>query len=374
MSILKYIYELRKRFAIKMGLVGIILILISLLANDIFIGQINIPSFIITLIGKIGEVIFIAGFIAFALEQHSISLLERDLSKSIISEIIDKHFPRKELIKFMLNCIRNLNKYENIDSEIYSIYEKHGLLELANEPRREQLSVIFKNEGNIKDEPDKILLKKIYDYRARNEANEQGRNKRVNENGLIAFFDETLSEVKEYNKDEILAIINEKFKVDFTFTTSFEMAYINKKIEQEKIEPIFISKNDFDRDNCRPMKYSKNEDKPELYGVYEIFRKNDGNMVLKYNLFFNVEIPPGKYIDLWMQVKGVESNYDLWTYEFISWTQGVTFELQLGDEFETKIEDVLIGVETIPNKSNTRLKYNGWIMPHSSISVCWKKK
>jgi len=37
--------------------------------------------------------------------------------------------------------------------------------------------------------------------------------------------------------------------------------------------------------------------------------------------------------------------------------------LQLRDDFETKIEEVLIGVPNLPIKSNSKLKYNGWIMP-----------
>jgi len=53
------------------------------------------------------------------------------------------------LIGFILKGIRNLNKYEEIDNEIYSLYEKHGLLELAEEPRMSNLSIIFKKEGEV---------------------------------------------------------------------------------------------------------------------------------------------------------------------------------------------------------------------------------
>jgi hypothetical protein len=60
--------------------------------------------------------------------------------------------------------------------------------------------------------------------------------------------------------------------------------------------------------------------------------------------------------------------------EFISYTKGVTFELQLGDNFETKIDEILIGVPNPPIKSNSKLKYNGWILPHSSISGIWRRR
>ena len=87
-----------------------------------------------------------------------------------------------------------------------------------------------------------------------------------------------------------------------------------------------------------------------------------------------MRIPPGEFIDLCFSIKGIVSDYDLWTYEFISYTKGVTFDLQLGDDFETRIEEVLIGGPNPPIKSNSKLKYNGWILPHSSISGAWRRR
>ncbi len=76
---------------------------------------------------------------------------------------------------------------------------------------------------------------------------------------------------------------------------------------------------------------------------------------------------------MYFKLKTIVSDYDLWTYEFISYTKGVRCELHFDEEFETKIEDVLIGVPIPTIKSDNKLTYNGWIMPHSSISVSWRR-
>ena len=177
-------------------------------------------------------------------------------------------------------------------------------------------------------------------------------------------------------EDEILKnIIHKYLDISFKFSTSFEISgYIcNKGLLP--LEPVFLDRKDFDLENCRPINYGNSKEfQPELYVVYEIISQSDGNRLLKLNAYFNVKIPPKEYIELFFEVKGIVSDYDLWTYEFISYTKGVTFELQLGDDFETKIEEVLIGVPNPPIKSNSKLKYNGWIMPFSSISGTWRRR
>ena len=132
---------------------------------------------LIDLFGKVGEAFILSGFVVFVLEEHPLALMVKDVSKSIIDEIIDRHFTRNELIGFILKGIKNLNKYEHIDDEIYALYEKYGLLELTDEPRRSNVSIIFKKEGEVEGEKDKIILSRIYDYRATNEAQEIGNSK-----------------------------------------------------------------------------------------------------------------------------------------------------------------------------------------------------
>ena len=379
-SIFKDLFEKRKSLAVKVGLTGVILLLLSLLAKEMVpisqpTGFLHILNVIIELFGKVGEAFILSGFVVFVLEEHPMALMVKDVSKSIIDEIIERHFSRNELIGFILKGIKNLNKYEHIDDEIYTLYEKYGLLELTDEPRRSNVSIIFKKEGEVEGEKDKMILSRIYDYRATNEAQEIGNSKLINRDGLVAFFDSPIPQLIDETEEEILKNIHTYLDISFKYSTSFEISgYIcNKGLLP--LEPLFLHHNDFDLSNCRPIKYGDNEEfRPELYVVYEIISQSDGNRLLKLNAYFNVKIPPKEYIELFFEVKGIVSDYDLWTYEFISYTKGVTFELQLGDDFETKIEEVLIGVPNPPIKSNSKLKYNGWIMPFSSISGTWRRR
>lgn len=380
-SVFKDLFEKRRSLAVKLGLIGVILILVSLLAKEMYPDQQTtgislVLNILIDLFGKVGEAFILSGFVVFVLEEHPLALMVKDVSKSIIDEIIDRHFTRNELIGFILKGIKNLNKYEHIDNEIYTLYEKYGLLELTDEPRRSNVSIIFKKEGEVEGEKDKIILNRIYDYRATNEAQEIGNSKLINRDGLVAFFDSSIPQLMNETEDEILKnIIHKYLDISFKFSTSFEISgYIcNKGLMP--LEPVFLDRKDFDLENCRPINYGNNKEfQPELYVVYEIISQSDGNRILKLNAYFNVRIPPKEYIELFFEVKGIVSDYDLWTYEFISYTKGVTFELQLGDDFETKIEEVLIGVPNPPIKSNSKLKYNGWIMPFSSISGTWRRR
>jgi len=379
-SIFKDLFEKRKSLAVKVGLTGVILLLVSLLSKEMMpisqpTGFSHILNVIIELFGKVGEAFILSGFVVFVLEEHPLALMVKDVSKSIIDEIIDRHFTRNELIGFILKGIKNLNKYEHIDDEIYTLYEKYGLLELTDEPRTSNVSIIFKKEGEVEGEKDKIILSRVYDYRATNEAQEIGNSKLINRDGLVAFFDSPIPQLMNETEDEILKNIHKYLDISFKFSTSFEISgYIcNKSLLP--LEPVFLDRIDFDLENCRPVNYVNNKAfSPELYVVYEIISQSDGNRLLKLNAYFNVKIPPKEYIELFFEIKGIVYDYDLWTYEFISYTKGVTFELQLGDDFETKIEEVLIGVPNPPIKSNSKLKYNGWIMPHSSISGTWRRR
>ena len=380
-SIFKDMYEKRKSLAVKIGLTGVILLLISLLAREMIplempTGIWHIISIIIELFGKVGEAFILTGFVVYVLEEHSLALTVKDVSRSIIDEIIDRYFSRNELIEFIFRGIKNLNKYEHIDDEIYELYKKHGLLELTDEPHRSNASIILKKEGEVAGEKDKIILNRIYDYRAMNEARQGGNVKLVNKDGLIAFVDAPILEAVGDTDDEILKHIGKYFDINFKFSTSFEVGGLMCNKNLLPFVPVFLPHKDFDVENCRPKNQSdKTKDfKPELYSVYEVLSQSDANKILKLNLYFNLRIPPGEFIDLCFEIKGIVSDYDLWTYEFISYTKGVTFEMQLGDEFETKIEEVLIGSPNPPIKSNTKLKFNGWILPHSSISGAWRRK
>jgi hypothetical protein len=210
---------------------------------------------------------------------------------------------------------------------------------------------------------------------AKNEAKEGGTSKLINRDGLVAFFDSAVPGLATEEEEEILKNIHKYQDISFKFSTSFEINGYSCNKNLTPLEPVYIKRSEFDLENCKPNN-SKNEKeiKPELYVVYEIISQSDGNKFLKLNAYFNIKIPPKEFIELFFEVKGIVPVFDLWTYEFISYTNGATFELQLGDDFETKINEVLIGVPNPPIKSNSKLKYNGWIMPHSSISGTWRRK
>ncbi|VVB56381.1 Uncharacterised protein [uncultured archaeon] len=212
-SIFKDLFEKRRSLAVKIGLTGIIFLLFSLLAKELIpisqpTGILHILNVIIELFGKVGEAFILSGFVVFVLEEHPLAMMVKDVSRSIIDEIIDRHFTRNELIGFILKGIRNLNKYEQIDDEIYSLYEKHGLLELAEEPRMSNLSIIFKKEGEVEGENDKIVLNRMYDYMAKNEAKEGGTSKLINRDGLVAFFDSAVPGLTTEEEEEILKNIH----------------------------------------------------------------------------------------------------------------------------------------------------------------------
>jgi len=375
-SIFKELFEKRRSLAVKVGLTGVIFILISLLAKELVpveqpTGIMHIANVLIELSGKIGEAFILSGFVVFVLEEHPLAMMVKDVSRSIIDEIIDKHFQRDELIGFIVRSTKNLNKYEVIDEEIYNLYEKHGLLELTSEPRKSNASIIFKKIDEF-DSGKHILINRIYEYRATNEAREGGSSKLINGDGLAAFFDSDIPVLTNPDEHAVIGMIEKYLNAQFKFSTSFEID--GQKGNLISLQPVYLDRKYFDSIACRPKNNDAKEIKPELYGVYELLNRSDVTSLLKLNFYFNVKIPPKEFIEIFFEVKGIVSEYDLWTYEFISYTKGATFELQLGDEFETKIEEVLIGVPTPPIKSDSKLKYNGWIMPHSSISGAWRRK
>lgn len=375
-SIFKELYEKRRSLAVKVGLTGVIFILISLLAKELVpveqpTGIMHVSNVLIELAGRIGEAFILSGFVVFVLEEHPLAMMVKDVSRSIIDEIIDKHFQRDELIGFIVRSIKNLNKYEVIDDEIYNLYEKHGLLELTGEPRKSNASIIFKKIDKL-DSGTHILINRIYEYRATNEAREGGSSKLINGDGLAAFFDSDIPLLTNQDEITVIQMIDTYLSTQFKFSTSFEID--GQKGNLISLQPVYLDRKDFDSNACRPKNHDAKEFKPELYGVYELLNRSDATSLLKLNFYFNVKIPPKEFVEIFFEVKGIVSEYDLWTYEFISYTKGATFELQLGDDFETKIEEVLIGVPTPPIKSDSKLKYNGWIMPHSSISGAWRRK
>jgi|GEM_PF-5167453 len=134
MKIFNILHEKINIFAIQLGLAGIIFLFSSIILDELIMNpalSVELYRIIILFIEKIGELLIVAGFVSFILEKHNISQITEQLSTSIINEIINSYFTREKLLDFIKHCIKNLNKFEKIDDEIYGLYSEHGILELT---------------------------------------------------------------------------------------------------------------------------------------------------------------------------------------------------------------------------------------------------
>lgn len=356
-----YIVEKLESFALKTALVGISLFIPSIVFND---------SFITFILDRIGEAFIIAGVIAYFVERHHLSLIIKGTSKSIIDEIINQYFTRNQVIDFILECTKKLNSIENIDEELYDLYSEHGILELANEPQRSGLSIVLEKFSDSDTEENKFILRRKLQYTAKNEANIENRYKLINEDGMVSFLEFPLDEIN--NVEEIINNISND--INFEFFSSFEIENSNSNHERVNIKPIFLDKNDFDMRKCKPKQHTNlRKFKPQIYALYETIRKSPDKTMIRFEFIFNVKIPPQQNLQIFLDIIYSASYFDIFTYEFISYTKGVLFRLDLGKEFETKIGEVLIGAPTVFEKSDTEISHDGWIMPHSSITATWKR-
>ncbi len=286
--------------------------------------------------------------------------------KSFYDECMSK-YSREELINLLMTCTQRLNQFEYIDDEIYKLYQEHGLLELANEPQKSKLKLIFKRVTRDI-EKDKIVLKIIQDFRLTNESKKGGSNKKINADGLVSFFN---IDLKSLDMTKLSDEIEKHLQTSIRFTASFPI--YGSQYENVDLKPdFFIPAKDFDYDHIRKKGDNEIKSKPTLYAVYKVSKLED-YYLLDIGLYLDVEIPPEEYINLYIITEEIVPDFYLWAYEFISWTNGVDFQLELGDEFETDICYLIPG-EKPSILTRTKFKYNGWIMPHSAISMVWRRK
>jgi len=167
--------------------------------------------------------------------------------------------------------------------------------------------------------------------------------------------------------------LEKKYDIDFEFSSSFKINGLNSHKQREKLKPKFIENCDFDFENVKPRNVQSNEKIPELFAIYEIIYQYRDRNILEIKYILNVKIPPKEYLEFSISIKEESLVNNLFLYQFLSWSKGFYFEMDFGDEFETKIEEVLIGARPIYEKSDKKLRYDDWIMPHSSISASWRK-
>jgi hypothetical protein len=374
--------ELSKRIIKKPEAIISLLLFISLLLLELsqyFFSEIlSFEGFmkisLLILIFGMSNIVYHSISMSFSNRTSSDSLMKeinqlKDVFESSLKSVFDdclSNYSRSDLIKHIIMCTSKLNKFETIDAQIYKLYQEHGLLELADEPRKTNLTIVYKKSGEIED---KVKLKIIQDYRASNEAKIDSTKKKLNRNGLITFFTLEL-DLKNLDENIISEEIYKHLKTIIKFTSSFPIngtIYDNKELVPKYILP----EKEFDYKNIK--KKDESDDSISIPTIYGVYKEKEKNNRFELALYINIEIPPNEYVDFNIETEEIVSSFDLWTYEFISWTKGVQLELKFGDEFETNIEYVLTG-GTPSEISDSYLKYNGWIMPHSSISFAWKKK
>jgi len=74
----------------------------------------------------------------------------------------------------------------------------------------------------------------------------------INRDGLVAFFDSAVPGLTTEEEEEILKNIHKYQDISFKFSTSFEISGYTCNKNLTPLEPIYISRNDFDLENCRP--------------------------------------------------------------------------------------------------------------------------
>jgi len=390
MSFTEWIYKRYEEITLYLiFLILLILYIISYFFAELFpvenLTKITLIVLILTTIISIQRSIFHSSRLASSLEQALNPLRTefntlRDvikktseqcviLSNSTIDNIIAT-YSRDELIDFIMKCsTEHLNKFEGLykDSRISKLYQKHGLLELTNEPRKSKLKLEYVNEREI--ESNKILLNIIQSYTATNEASEESsKNKRLNEDGLVTYVSLDLK-----NLDEIKNTLQYLTAI-LRYIPSFPRE--NPKSKELTLSPLVLANDDYE--NIDRGKHIKKTIKKELLsGVYRVSKKQDGYYLLELSLILDIEIPPKGVMDIHVETEVPVPNFYLWTYEFTSWTDSIDLELRKFNNFETEISYVLPGVLLEDRPSNitkTKLEYKRWIIPHSSISVAWAKK
>lgn len=370
-SILGLVYKLRGQLAIILGLIGISFLLLSFAVPEPYKSS---STFIF--IGRLGEVFATTGFLAYIIEQHTISeFVTKDISISIIKDLFRYYFNKEEMKNVIVEFTRELNQYEDLDEDIWKLYERHGIVELITEPIREDLHITYKYIGDVEGAQNLIYLNKHWSCRAKNTAKKTSRedlSKRINKNGLVqwasilvdASFPTVPTEVQEYIKKEA--------KLLFYIT----IPKADGKIEKTKLEPLYFHEEDFKKDDGLP-KNAKIKDSDKLFLVFGIdsTTRIDGKKYLIIELYLNEKIQPGDSLGIEFNYNVIVEDFNVSTFDFLSYTQGFCFSLDFDDKlFKTDVGERIIGTGFKANKTGKGLTYSGWILPHSSIACAWARK
>lgn len=369
-SIIGLVYKLRGQLAIILGLCGISLLLISFAVPEPYKS-----SSAFEFIGRLGEVLATTGFLAYIIEHHTISeFVTKDISVSIIKDLFRYYFNKEEMRKLIVEFTRELNQYEDLDDDIWKLYERHGIVELMTEPVREDLHIAYKYLGPVDGAKNSISLNKHWSFRAKNTAkkiSQEDLSKRINRNGLVqgatilvdASFPTAPNEVQAYVQKEtnLLFFIN--------------IPTANGKMKRKELKPLYFYEKDFNRDEGIPNTEPKDSDNLFLVFGIDSTTRTDGRKYLNIELYLNEMIQPGDSLGIEFNYNVVVDDFNVSTFDFVSYTHGFCISLDFDDElFKTDIGDRIIGSGFKSNKTDKGFTYSGWIIPHSSVAFAWVRK
>lgn len=362
----------RTHIAIIIGLFGFIFLFISMRFQE------QMPNLLYIFSAEIGKILITAGIFVWIIERYTINkLLTKEISISIIRDLFRYYFNKEEMKNLIVKFTRELNQYETIDEDIWELYERHGIIELFNEPIREDLHINFKYIGCATEFKNSIIVNKQWTYRAKNTAKKisKGESKRINGNGLIHGAQTLVDESFPCDKVKIKEFIQNE--VNFLFYKTLSSA--EGIIEKKRLEPTYFHRKDFNDEIGLP-KNSKLIDSdltdPNLFLVFDIddYSRIDKKKYLIMNIYLTEKIPPGSGLGIEFRYNAIVKDFNISTFDFQSYTCGFSFSLECFDKFKTDVGERIIGKGFVSNKTDKSMTYSGWILPHSSISCAWSRK
>ena len=368
-SISQFLSDMRAYLAVIAGLSGASLLYYSMTFED--------PSKSISFLGRLGEVLITAGLFTWIVEKYTIDkFLTKQISVSIIQDLFRYYFNRQEMIDLIIRFSKSLNQYEDIDEDVWALYERHGIVELFKEPIRENLNISISFIREVEESDNLIRLHRRWSFKAKNTAHPSTRenlSKYINRDGLVHTTKIMISDENLINPDNIEDFIENEVKLKFYYTKLSCSGSYNAK--REKLEPFPIKDIQFDKKTLTPIDVHPIKS-TKLFLVYKIdeLARPDGMKYLVLQMFLNEMIPPGDSAAIEFTYEVVEKNFNVLHSDFMTYTLSCCFNLHFDDNFKTDISQGIIGNGFISSISPNEISYSGWIMPHSSISIAWAKK
>ena len=368
---------MRLIYALIIGLIGLILLLVSTRysldpGHDILLCK---------LLQSFAEILIVTGFFIFIIEHNTIDkLITKDITASVIKDLFRFYFKKNEMIDLIIKLTQDLNQDENIPPDVIELYKRHGLLELFNEPLREDLHIknIFVRPSD--ESSDLFLMERLWSYRVINTADssKQKLEKKINRNGLIHQFSRDVYEEEKISLDNIEKYLKETLDLEFFVTEESTDLSERNKYNMQCIK--YISLKDFNAVKGFPRGITKEVlntlkiDNNSFYVVYDLNEDESRKNRFKVAFYYDRFLQPGESLGIELKYKSLTKNFNVVSLSFSSYTMGFNFELNLGTQFVTDISQNIIGKGHNIVKSKTQLSYSGWIMPHSSFSYSWSKQ